>query len=312
VRERGRQRARKARTRTGKCLAYWLSATTDYRKMKERQGSVTGERLQKILSRAGVTSRRKAEQFIVQGRVSVNGAVVTELGTRAVWGRDEIRIDGKPIGPAAERVVLALFKPSQCVTTLRDPQKRRTVADIIGELPWRVYPVGRLDYDTEGLLLLTNDGELAHRLQHPRHKVLKTYEVKVKGRPGEEALTLLQQGVQLEDGVTAAAQVNLLEAGLKTSRISLTLGEGRYHQVKRMCEAVGHPVLRLKRTRVGPIGLAKLRPGEVRRLTSRELRALLGAVGLQGREREGHPENCAGTSAPDTRASGQGPSFSRR
>jgi 23S rRNA pseudouridine2605 synthase len=248
--------------------------------MTNPRGSVKSERLQKILSRAGITSRRKAEDLIVQGRVSVNGNVVTKLGARAVLGRDEIRVDDKPIGPVAERVVLALFKPRQCVTTMRDPQNRRTVADIIGERPWRVYPVGRLDYDAEGLLLVTNDGELAHRLQHPRHKVMKTYEVKVKGVPEEGVLTLLREGVELDDGVTAAARVNILKVGAKASWISLTLGEGRYHQVKRMCEAVGHPVLRLRRTRVGPISLGKLRPGAMRRLTSREMQALMEAVGL--------------------------------
>ena len=239
------------------------------------------ERLQKIISRAGITSRRKAENLILEGRVSVNGQIVRELGAKAVLGKDEIRVDGKTIESETEKVVVALFKPKQCVTTLHDPQGRPTVADVVGNLSVRMYPIGRLDYDADGLLLLTNDGELSHRLQHPRYKVAKTYLVKVRGRPGEEALARLQQGVDLEDGVTAPAELNVMEDGEKTTWLSLTLREGRKHQVKRMCAAVGHSVLKLRRTRVGPIGLGALRPGESRRLKAREVRALRKAVGLE-------------------------------
>ena len=238
------------------------------------------ERLQKILSKAGVTSRRKAEGLILQGRVSVNGKIIRELGSKAVLGRDEICVDGKAIEPELEGVVLALFKPRQCVTTLHDPQGRRTVADFVNKFPMRLYPVGRLDYDAEGLLLLTNDGELAHRLQHPRYKVPKTYLVKVRGHPPAEALTSLQQGVNLEDGITAPAELIVMEEGQKATWLSLTLREGRKHQVKRMCSAVGHPVLRLRRIQVGPVGLDNLRPGETRRLKSREVRSLRAKVGL--------------------------------
>ncbi|MEE9122119.1 MAG: pseudouridine synthase [Syntrophobacteria bacterium] len=239
------------------------------------------ERLQKILSKAGITSRRKAEGLILQGRVSVNGKVVRELGTKAVLGRDEIRVDGKTIKPETERIVLVLFKPRRCVTTLHDPQGRPTVADFVNKFPMRLYPVGRLDYDAEGLLLLTNDGELAHRLQHPRYKVPKTYLVKVRGHPPEEAVARLQQGVNLEDGVTAPAELIVMEDDQKATWLSLTLREGRKHQVKRMCAAVGHPVLRLRRTKVGPIELDNLRPGEIRRLKSREVRSLREKVGLK-------------------------------
>ena len=238
------------------------------------------ERLQKILSNAGITSRRKAESLIVDGRVSVNGKVVCELGAKAILGKDEIKVDGKAIEPEREKVVLALFKPRRCITTLNDPQGRPTVIDFVSDFPFRVYPVGRLDYDAEGLLLLTNDGELAHRLQHPRYKVNKTYHVKVRGHPSEEALTSLQQGISLEDGVTAPAELNVLEDDRKATWISLTLKEGRNHQVKRMCAAVGHPVLKLLRTKVGPIDLGSLRPGESRRLKARELRSLRKRVGL--------------------------------
>jgi len=239
------------------------------------------ERLQKILSKAGITSRRKAEGLILQGRVSVNGKVVRELGTKAVLGRDEIRVDGKTIKPETERIVLVLFKPRRCVTTLHDPQGRPTVADFVNKFPIRLYPVGRLDYDAEGLLLLTNDGELAHRLQHPRYKVPKTYLVKVRGHPPAEALAILQQGVNLEDGITAPAELIVVEDDQKATWLSLTLREGRKHQVKRMCAAVGHPVLRLRRTKVGPIELDDLRPGEIRRLKSRAVRSLRKNVGLK-------------------------------
>ncbi len=239
------------------------------------------ERLQKILSKAGITSRRKAESLILQGRVSVNGRVVSELGAKAVLGKDEICVDGKVIRPETEKVVLALFKPRSCVTTLHDPQGRPTVGELVSNIPLRVYPVGRLDYDAEGLLLLTNDGELAHRLQHPRYKVPKTYLAKVRGLPHEEALSQLQQGIALEDGITAPAELNVLEDDKKVTWLSLTLREGRNHQVKRMCSAVGYPVLRLRRTKVGPIDLGNLRPGESRRLKAREVRALRRAVGLE-------------------------------
>jgi len=210
----------------------------------------------------------------------VNGKVVRELGSRAVWGSDQITVDGVPLSTEVELVTLALHKPRGCVTTMRDPQGRYTVGDIVADLPWRVYPVGRLDYDAAGLLLLSNDGELAYRLQHPRFKVPRTYEVKVKGRPDERALTRLQRGVHLEDGITAAAEVKLLEESQKVSWLTLTLKEGRNHQVKRMCSAVGHPVLRLRRIAVGPIKLGRLRAGTLRRISSRELQSLKRAVGL--------------------------------
>jgi 23S rRNA pseudouridine2605 synthase len=240
------------------------------------------ERLQKILSEAGITSRRKAEKLILQGRVSVNGRVVIELGTKAVLGKDEICLDGKAIKAETEKVVVALFKPRNCVTTLHDPQGRPTVADLVQSISVRVYPVGRLDFDAEGLLLMTNDGELAHRLQHPRYKVPKTYLVKIRGHPLAEALAQLQQGISLEDGITAPAELHVLEDDNKATWLSLTLREGRNHQVKRMCAAVGCPVLKLRRTKIGPIDLGNLRPGRSRRLNPREMRALRVAVGLDG------------------------------
>jgi pseudouridine synthase len=256
--------------------------------MRDEGGEVGGERLQKLLSRAGVASRRRAERLILEGRVSVNGAVVRELGTRAVWGEDEILIDGTPVVSSVETVILALFKPKGCVTTLRDPQGRPSVSDYLGDLPWRVYPVGRLDYDADGLLLVTNDGELSHRLQHPRYKVAKTYEVEVEGIPDGDALGLIGGGLELEDG-RAAAAVRMLAVGRNSARILLTVREGRYHLVKRMCEAVGHRVLRLRRTRIGPITLGTLRPGGKRRLTPNEVRSLRRAVGLAPGGKRGLP-----------------------
>ena len=239
------------------------------------------ERLQKILSKAGITSRRKAEELILQGRVSVNGRVVSELGAKAVLGKDDICLDGKAVKPATEKLVVALFKPKNYVTTLQDPQGRPTVADLVKSISLRVYPVGRLDYDVEGLLLMTNDGELAHRLQHPRYKVPKTYLVKVRGHPGEDGLTLLQQGIRLEDGVTAPAELRVLEQDNKATWLTLTVREGRNHQVKRMCAAVGCPVLKLRRTQIGPIDLGNLQSGKSRRLKDSEVRALRQAVGLE-------------------------------
>jgi 23S rRNA pseudouridine2605 synthase len=239
------------------------------------------ERLQKILSKAGITSRRKAEELILQGRVSVNGRVVSELGAKAVLGKDDICLDGKAIKLETEKVVVALFKPRNCVTTLDDPQGRPTVAELVRNISVRVYPVGRLDYDAEGLLLMTNDGDLAHRLQHPRYKVPKTYLVKIRGRPPEEALTQLQQGISLEDGITAPAELHVLEEDNRATWLTLTLREGRNHQVKRMCAAVGCPVLKLRRTQIGPIDLGNLQPGRSRRLRAREVRALRQTVGLE-------------------------------
>ena len=239
------------------------------------------ERLQKILSRAGITSRRKAEELILQGRVSVNGEIIRELGAKAVLGRDDIRVNSKAIKAKTEKVVVALFKPRSYVTTLDDPQGRPTVVDLLKSISERVYPVGRLDYDTEGLLLMTNDGELAHRLQHPRYKVPKTYLVKVRGHPPEEALAQLEQGINLEDGITAPAELHILEDDKKATWLTLTLREGRNHQVKRMCAAVGCPVLRLRRTKIGPIDLGNLQPGKSRRLKASEVRALRKAVGLE-------------------------------
>jgi 23S rRNA pseudouridine2605 synthase len=229
-------------------------------------------RLNAYLARAGVASRRAADELIKAGRVHVNGQP-GELNT-FVGPDDTVEIDGRPAEKQALAHVL-LNKPAGVVTTARDPHGRPTVVGLVPAEP-RVVPVGRLDADTTGALLLTNDGGLAHRLAHPRYEVDKVYEVEVEGDPSQETLRRLSEGVALDDGRTAPAQARRLGPG----RIELTIHEGRKHQVKRMCEAVGHPVRRLQRTRYAGLGLRGLAPGECRELTRDEVAALRRLVSL--------------------------------
>ena len=229
-------------------------------------------RLNAFLARAGVASRRRADELIRAGRVRVNGAP-GELST-VVGRHDVVEVDGARVQRQRLAHVL-LHKPAGVVTTARDPQGRRTVVDLVPDEP-RVVPVGRLDVDTTGALLLTNDGDLAHRLAHPRYGVSKVYEAEVEGTPSPEALALLREGVELDDGVTAPAGARRVGPG----RIELTLHEGRKHQVKRMCEAVGHPVRHLHRSRYAGLDLAGLGSGESRELTTDEVAALRRLVGL--------------------------------
>ena len=229
-------------------------------------------RLNAFLARAGVASRRRADELIRAGRVRVNGAP-GELNT-VVGRHDVVEVDGARVQRQRLAHVL-LHKPAGVVTTARDPQGRRTVVDLVPDEP-RVVPVGRLDVDTTGALLLTNDGDLAHRLAHPRYGVSKVYEAEVEGTPSPEALARLRGGVELDDGLTAPAGAQRLGAG----RIELTLHEGRKHQVKRMCEAVGHPVRHLHRSRYAGLDLAGLGSGESRELTTDEVAALRRLVGL--------------------------------
>jgi len=223
-------------------------------------------RLNAYLARAGVASRRRADELIRAGRVRVNGAP-GELNT-VVGKSDVVEVDGARVQRQRLAYVL-LHKPAGAVTTARDPQGRRTVVELVPDEP-RVVPAGRLDADTTGALLLTNDGDLAHRLAHPRYGVPKVYEAEVEGSPSADALARLREGVELDDGVTAPAEARMLAPG----RIELTLHEGRKHQVKRMCETVGHPVRRLVRTRIGPIADRSLAPGTWRPLTPEEVRGL--------------------------------------
>ena len=241
-------------------------------------------RLQKILSAAGVSSRRAAERLILEGRVSVNGRTVTELGTKAHPESDEIRVDGRRIKAPARRLYILLNKPRGYITSRSDPQQRPTVVDLLREhgIPDYVFPVGRLDYDSEGLLLLTSDGDLAAHLTHPRHAVPREYEVQVRGIPDRHDLERLQRGIVMDGRRTAPAQVRLLR-GLEKSAgdqalLSLIIHEGRNRQVRKMCDAIGHPVVRLRRVRIGPIADDRLKSGRFRELTPAEVAALKKAV----------------------------------
>jgi 23S rRNA pseudouridine2605 synthase len=225
-------------------------------------------RLAKYLAHAGVASRRAAERLIADGRVTVDGATVTDPA-RDVDARHDVRFDGNAV-VAEPRAVYALNKPAGVVSTAQDPQGRRTVVQLVPSAQ-RLYPVGRLDADTTGLILLTNDGELAHRLTHPSFEVPRTYRALVRHPPVKEpALRALREGIELEDGLTAPAKVRRLAA----DRLELTIHEGRKRQVRRMCEAVGHPVRALERVAFGPLRLGALEPGEHRRLTPAEVERL--------------------------------------
>ncbi len=226
------------------------------------------ERLQKILARAGVASRRVIEDLIAQGRVTINGEVA-ELGNRADADVDQIEIDGALIGLHGDTVWYLLNKPAGVVTTASDPQGRTTVVDLVPD-DVRVFPVGRLDADTEGLILLTNDGDATHRLTHPSYGVEKEYLAHVQGRPSRGAIRRLRQGVELDDGMTAPAKASTVAPDV----VRLVIHEGRNRQVRRMCEAIGHPVVRLVRVRIGPLRDQHLEPGEWRPLTPEEIRAL--------------------------------------
>ncbi|MEG6585686.1 pseudouridine synthase [Dendrosporobacter sp. 1207_IL3150] len=230
------------------------------------------ERLQKIISQAGVASRREAENLIEAGRVTVNGKVITELGTKVQPGKDRVAVDGKLL-KSEENVYIIMNKPKGVVTTMKDPDGRQTVIDYLRDIPQRVYPVGRLDYNTEGLLLLTNDGELTHALIHPSQKVYKTYVVKVKGVPPEEKLDKLRVGIRLEDGMTAPAKIHLTEIDQEKNSATLEfiIHEGKNRQIRRMCEAIGYPVRLLKRIKFATLSLQGLKRGQYRHLTAAEL-----------------------------------------
>jgi 23S rRNA pseudouridine2605 synthase len=233
------------------------------------------ERLQKVLAHAGVASRRHCEELIVHGRVQVNGKVIRELGVKVDPEKDLILVDGRPIHKE-EHVYLLLYKPTGVITSVHDPQGRRVVTDLLKGVKQRVYPVGRLDYNTSGLLLLTNDGELANRLAHPSYEIDKVYRAWVKGVPTAEEVKRLATGILLEDGMTAPGKAQLLTVSPARDRalLELTIHEGRNRQVRRMCEAIGHPVLSLERIRFGFLTLDGLEPGGYRPLTTAEVERL--------------------------------------
>ena len=234
------------------------------------------ERLQKIISAAGITSRRASEALITNGQVAVNGVVVTELGSKADPSTDSITVDGKALKISVQRLYILLNKPPGYITALKDDQGRPLVTDLLKDVPDRVYPVGRLDYNTEGLLLLTNDGDWANRLMHPRNEIEKEYHVRVRGKVIDQQLKRMAEGVELEDGKTAPAVVNLVKNGEQNDWISVAIHEGRNRQVRRMCEAVSLSVVRLKRIRYGTLALGTLRAGQFRYLSESEVRELSG------------------------------------
>ena len=237
------------------------------------------ERLQKILAGAGVASRRKCEELILSGHVQVNGETVNTLGAKADPAVDVITVNGKRIKGETKLYVM-LNKPKGVITSAKDPQGRKIVSDFLPGIKERVYPVGRLDYDTEGLLLLTNDGEFANLLTHPSHHVPKTYLATVKGVPHGTELEKLQKGIKLEDGMTAPAEVEYhdVDTDKNQATITITIYEGRNRQVRRMFEAISHPVVRLKRIKFGELGLQQLQRGKYRHLTEKEIKELRAAA----------------------------------
>ncbi len=249
------------------------------------------ERLQKILARAGVASRRKSEVFITEGRVRVNGQLVTELGAKADPDRDRIEVDNRLLRPPRVSTYILLNKPMGVVTTASDEFDRRTVLDLIQGVDVRIFPVGRLDLDAEGVLLLTNDGDMAASLTHPAGQVAKVYRVKVRGEPSQSAIDRLGSGVILEDGPASAKHVHRVRSpGPNESQqhtwLELTVSEGRNHLVKRMLEAIGHPVIRLRRMQFANLDLDRLAPAKWRHLRREELRKLKNVARSAKRKRD--------------------------
>ncbi len=232
------------------------------------------ERLQKIISAAGAASRRKAEELIVEGSVTVNGRIVRELGTKADPEKDAIKVSGKLIHLPQSKTYIVLNKPRGFITSMKDPEGRPVVTELLKGVKARVVPVGRLDYDTEGLLIMTNDGDLAHSLMHPSHEITKIYLAKVKGIIEDKAIERLEKGVKLREGVTAPARVKKLKKSSANSWVEITVHEGRYRQVRRMLEEVGYPVIKLIRVTYGSLALGNVPLGKYRHLTSDEVKLL--------------------------------------
>lgn len=244
------------------------------------EGGAILVRLNRYLSMCGITSRRKAEELLLQGRVKVNGLVVKELGWRVDPEKDLVEVDGREVRPVAYRYV-AFYKPCCYLSTLgTSPDGKKTIKELLKDIPQRLYPAGRLDYNAEGLLLLTNDGELAHRVMHPRHKLPKTYLVWVRGKVQGETLRLMTRGATLEDGFTKPDRVKLVKHQKDKSLLEVVFHEGRKHIVKRFISHFGHRVLKLKRVAIGPVELGDLRPGQWRDLSGQELKDLRRALGL--------------------------------
>jgi 23S rRNA pseudouridine2605 synthase len=246
--------------------------------MSDTGSGPQGERIQKVLARAGIASRRAIEEMIVRGRIRVNGGRV-ELGRRIDVSKDLVEVDGSRVPLSADLVYYLMNKPPGVVTTADDDEGRETVIDLLDDVDVRVYPVGRLDLDSEGALLLTNDGDLALRLTHPRFGVSKTYLAEVEGSVKDRTVRQIARGVELDDGVTGPAQARLVDRGPGGTLIEISVSEGRNRQVRRMLESVGHPVRRLVRIAIGPLMLGRLKPATYRRLKPEEVRELYRAGG---------------------------------
>ena len=270
-------------------------------------------RLQKILSAAGIASRRAAETLIREGRVTVNGKTENELGSKADPDADDIRVDGRRVKTATARRYILMYKPRGYITSRSDPQQRPTVIDLLttGGVREYVYPVGRLDYDSEGLLLLTSDGDLAERLMHPSHGVEREYHVRVRGVPDRDALRRLEGGVMLDGRKTAPAGIEIVRtievASGEDTLLSIVIHEGRNRQVRRMCEAVGHQVVRLRRVRIGPIHDEHIRPGEFRDLTEKEVAVLKRVAGSGPAKAGPHRNDRSGVGAGFSRPNRKSP-----
>lgn len=289
--------------------------------MAHRPPSEAAVRLQKVIADSGLASRRKAEEFIVHGRVTVNGQVVCELGTKVDPAKDHVKVDGRHLKPVPPQTFVMLNKPKNIVSTMSDPSGRSTIADLLPGVHVRVFPVGRLDFDSEGLVLLTNDGDLAQLLLHPRHHVPKTYLIKVKGMLAPEHIDALEKGVMLDDGRTGPAVVKKVGKATENSWLEVTIFEGRKHQVKRMLDAVNHPVLKLKRVRFGPLALGDLPAGHYRYLTDHEANAVrelarerqdVQAGGGQARVRQARVKRARVKWAKNARSSRRGNASSKR
>jgi 23S rRNA pseudouridine2605 synthase len=246
----------------------------------KKASSKKGERLNKILAIGGIASRRRADELISQGLVTVNGRKETRLGSRAVWGVDAIAVNGHPIPGPPKKIYLMLNKPFGYVSTLRDPEGRPIVRDLIRRIEERIYPVGRLDFDSQGLLILTNDGEFSYRLMHPKFSIPRTYKVIIGGSISDASVEQLKKGIQLDDGPTGPAHLMVINRQQKRSVVRITTFEGRSREIRRMFEAMGHKTLQLIRIGYGSLQLGDLKVGEYRHLTSVEVETLRSSVGL--------------------------------
>lgn len=248
--------------------------------MTEKKDEKGGERLNKIIAMSGISSRRSADALISAGRVIVNGRVITEPGSKAVWGTDSIVVDGKQVPDPPEKIYIILHKPFGYVSTLKDPEDRPIISDLIPDIKERIYPVGRLDFDSQGLLILTNNGDLAFRLMHPRFHIPRTYKVTVNGHIAAQSVKRLRQGILLDDGPTNPAGVRIIKREKDRTVLRITMFEGRSREIRRMFEAVGHKTIKLIRTGYGNLALGSLKTGKYRHLTSSEIKNLHASVGL--------------------------------